>query len=84
MRKGREPEQIAAFFRGRPRDQSSVDGALELGLAASGPRGKSRGVDDDVNFLGTLDLKDFRDRTAAARGGLPVNLVESVAGGIFA
>ncbi len=38
----------------------------------------------DIDFLGALHLKNFGDRAAAARGGFPVNLIEAVAGDVFA
>ncbi len=47
-------------------------------------RGQTRGIDDDVDLLRALDLKNFGDGLAAARGGFPVNLIETVAWSIFA
>ena len=67
-----------------PTHQRRDNGAFERGFLAGEPRRKPRRVDDDVNLLGSLHLKNFGDRPAAPRGRFPVNLIESVAGHVFA
>ncbi len=48
------------------------------------PRAEPRRINDDINLLGPLDLKNFRNGFATARGGFPVDLVVAVAGHVLA
>ena len=59
--------------------QRGVDGAVELGEPADARRHQAAGVDGEHHRLAALRLEAARDRPAAPRGGLPVDVAVVVA-----
>ena len=64
--------------------RSEASGDARLDPALDPARAQARGIHDHVNFLGSLDLKNLRDRIAPPGGGLPMDFVVAVAGDVFA
>src|SRR5262245_35387953 len=84
---GKQSKQVALTLCGESEHQGCRNETLENRIHAvlrGPPRGKSRCIDDNVDFLRSLDLKNLRDRFGAASRRFPVNLIEAVARSIFA
>ena len=78
-----EPEPIALALGRDAEQQARRDEALQNRIAAGGARREPRRIDQHVNFLRLLDLKHFGDWMASPRSGLPMNLIEAVAGAVL-
>jgi hypothetical protein len=48
------------------------------------PGAEPRRINDNINLLGSFDLKNFCNGFAAARGGFPVHVLDAVAGRVLA
>src|ERR1700693_3855491 len=86
-----QTEQIALLFGGQRQQQRSCDVALQnsrVGIARvhisrDWASAQARSIQNDVNLLCSLDLKNARDGMTMACSGFPIYLVEAVAGGIL-
>src|SRR5258708_30754789 len=84
---GDEAEEIALLFGCQRQKERGGDVALEDGcirIIRNGTGTEAGSIEDDINLLGSLDLKYAGDGMATAGGGFPVNLVETVSGSVFA
>src|SRR3954465_13888695 len=81
---GEQAEEVA-LLRGREtKDERRVHITFDQRAAAALTRAQPRRIHDHVNFLGALDLKNFRNRPAALCRRFPVHVFRAVACDVFA